>query len=289
MKYALVTHGQKREPIGKQLILNVGDYMQWVAIENLYRYMNLDKEDIVELSTEDFSTYRGEKLVLPINYMWAEFNYCQYVTENHVAFSDDIIPVFLGISFKRGGWEWTKEWIEYFKRYEPIGCRDYATYEKLNELGIAAYLAGCLTATLPIKERVTGDVTYFVEAPKALEKYVPNELKEKSKFIKHQMVVTEEDFYSQASGMKKSKKYLDEYCKDAKLVVTSRLHCALPCMALGIPVILVKEYFGYPFDLQRKFLPFYSYNDFKNIEWYPESVDLERYKIIALECAKKDC
>lgn len=287
MKYGLVTYGQNRVQIGTQLVLNVGDYMQWIAIANLYQYMNLGKEDIVELSAEDICTYSGEKLILPINYMWADLSYNQYVIGNHVSFSDDIIPVFLGISFKKGSWDWTNEWIGYFKKYEPIGCRDYATWKKLNELGIKAYLAGCLTATLPTKERVEGKVTYFVEAPKALEKYIPDELKKKSKFVRHQMRVTEDEFYGKAGGMEKSKEFLDEYSRDAKMVVTSRLHCALPCMALGIPVILAKEYFGYPFDLQRKFLPFYSYKDFGNIDWHPKKIDLEQYKIIALECAKK--
>ena len=94
-------------------------------------------------------------------------------------FSDDIIPVFLGISIKQSAWEWTEEWVKYFKRYEPIGCRDYATWKKMNELGISAYLAGCLTITFPIRNRNEGNTTYFVEAPKALKQYIPDELKKR--------------------------------------------------------------------------------------------------------------
>lgn len=288
MKYALVTHGQKKEGMkGEQLILNAGDYMQWVAIANLYEYMNLEKKDIVELSIEDLCTYKGEKIILPVNYMWADSYLCPYVTENHVTFSDDIVPVFLGVSFKKGNWEWTKEWIGYFKKYEPIGCRDYATWEKLSELGIAAYLAGCITVTLPLSNRVGGDTAYFVEAPKGLEKHVPEKLKKKNKFIKHQVIVTEDVFYGREGGLEWAKDILDEYIKNASMVITSRLHCALPCMAVGIPVILAKEYFAYPFDLQRKFLPFYSYKDFGNIDWEPQKVDIEQYKKVALECARK--
>lgn len=288
MKYALVTHGQKKEQMdGEQLVLNVGDYMQWIAIANLYEYMRLNKEDIVELSIEDIGTYKGEKIILPMNYMWADSVHCPYVMEKHVTFSEDVIPVFLGLSFKKGNWEWTKERIDYFKKYEPIGCRDYATWKKLSELGIEAYLAGCITTTLPLSNRTEGDTAYFVEAPKGLEKYIPEKLKKKSKFIRHQERVTEEVFYGKEGGLERARLLLDEYSKNASVVITSRLHCALPCMALGIPVILVKEYFGYPFDLQRKFLPFYSYQDFKNVDWNPRKVDLEQYKKIALECAKK--
>ena len=288
MKYALVTHGQKNKQIsGEQLVLNVGDYMQWVAIANLYEYMGLNKDDIVELSIEEISTYKGEKIILPMNYMWADSVHCPYVFDKNVIFSEDIVPVFIGISFKKGNWEWTKERIEYFKKYEPIGCRDYATWKTFNELGVAAYLAGCITTTLPLSDRTGGDTAYFIEAPKGLEEYIPEKIKEKSKFGRHQERVSKEVFYGKQGGLERARKLLDEYDKNASVVITSRLHCALPCMALGIPVILVKEYFGYPFDLQKKFLPFYSYEDFKNVDWNPQSVDLEQYKKIALECAKK--
>lgn len=288
MKYALVTHGQKKEQMrGEQLVLNVGDYMQWLAIANLYEYMGLNKEDIVELSIENISEYRGEKIILPMNYMWADSVHCPYVMDGNVIFSEDIVPVFLAISFKRGNWEWTEERVEYFKKYEPIGCRDYATWKTLSELGIDAYLAGCITTTLPLRNRTEGDTAYFVEVPKGLEKYVPEKIKKKCKFIRHQERVSEEVFYGRLGGLERARKMLDEYDANASVVITSRLHCALPCMAIGIPVILVKEYFGYPFDLQRKFLPFYSYQDFKNVDWNPQRVDLEQYKKIALECARK--
>lgn len=287
MKYALVTYEEKRIQDRGQFIINIGNYMQWLAIAELYNYMALDDNDIVKLSSKELQTYKGERLILPINYMWAQMDLCQYVVGNHVSFSDDIIPVFLGISIKQSAWEWTEEWVKYFKRYEPIGCRDYATWKKMNELGISAYLAGCLTITFPIRNRNEGNTTYFVEAPKALKQYIPDELKKECKFVQHQQRVTEEEFYSETGGLEMAKNVLEEYSREAKVVITSRLHCALPCMALGIPVILVKEYFGYPFDLQRKFLPFYAYQDFENINWKPQQVDLEQYKKIALECAKK--
>ncbi len=290
MKYALVIHEKSIEKESRrekeQFIVNFGNCMQWIAIEELYYYMHLDKSDIVELTSRELYTYKGEKLILPINYMMCDSSICVYTTEDkQFIFSEDIIPVFLGISVQKGNWSWTKERIEYFKKYEPIGCRDYLTWKTMTDFGIKAYLAGCLTATLPVRNRPKGDTVYFVEAPKALEQYIPDELKEKCKFVQQQLRVSEEDF--DKNGLKLSRELLDEYNENAKVVITSRLHCALPCMALGIPVILVKEYFGYPFDLQKKFLPLYSYKDFNSINWNPKRVDLEQYKIIALDCAKK--
>jgi len=34
---------------------------------------------------------------------------------------------------------------------------------------------------------------------------------------------------------------LDEYREHASLVITTRLHCALPCVAMGIPVVFVGD------------------------------------------------
>lgn len=293
MKYGIVVYEEKREQEREQekeqFITNVGNYVQWLAIEELYSYMGLKEDDIVRLKSEELYDYKGEKLILPINYMMCDADICVYTTKDHrFIFSEDIIPVFLGISIKKGYWEWTDERIAYFKKYEPIGCRDYLTWKTITDLGIRAYLAGCLTWTFPLdKKRKEGKTVYFVEAPKAVEEYVPSELKKDCKFISQEIKITEEQFYDREYGWKATRDLLEEYKQNAKLVVTSRLHCASPCMAMGIPVILVKEYFGYPFDLLGKFVPLYSYKNFDQIDWYPERVDLEGYKKIALECARK--
>lgn len=289
MKYALIVHEQRREQEREQLIVNFGNYVQWLAIENLYSYMQLDESDIVRLSSEDLYTYKGEKLLLPINYMMCDADICAYTTKDHrFIFSEDIVPVFLGISIKKGYWKWTEERVEYFKKYEPIGCRDYLTWEMMTEQGIRAYLGGCLTWTFPFnKERKEGKTVYFVEAPRMLREYVPEELKKDCKFVSQEVRITKEQFYDAGYGLATTKKLLEEYNENAKMVITSRLHCASPCMALGIPVILVKEYFGYPFDLLKKFVPLYSAGDFDKINWEPPKVDLEEYKTIALECARK--
>lgn len=293
MKYALVIYEDKRKQDRvqdrEQFIINVGNYVQWLAIEEIYSYMELDDSDIVRLRSEELSTYKGEKLILPINYMMCDADICAYTTKDYqFIFSEDVIPLFLGISLKKGYWKWTEERIEYFKKYEPIGCRDYLTWEMITNLGIKAYLAGCLTWTFPLdRERKEGETIYFVEAPKALEEYVPADLKKNCKFISQEIKISEEQFYDQEYGLRATKDLLKEYNQNAKLVVTSRLHCASPCMAMGIPVILVKEYFGYPFDLLGKFTPLYSYKNFAQIDWNPGRVDMEAYKTIALECAKK--
>ena len=41
--------------------------------------------------------------------------------------------------------------INYFKKHQPVGCRDYKTVTMLQEKGIKAYFSYCLTSTLDIK------------------------------------------------------------------------------------------------------------------------------------------
>ena len=88
-------------------------------------------------------------------------------------------------------------------------------------------------------------------------------------------------------GQNMAIKLLDDYRNNAKLVIASRLHAVMPCLAMGIPVIPVKEYFGYPFDLIKKFSKTFSYDDFKDIDWNCTPVEMEHYKEIALDCAIK--
>jgi hypothetical protein len=38
-----------------------------------------------------------------------------------------------------------------------------------------------------------------------------------------------------------AERYLNEYA-DARLVITSRIHCALPCLAMGVPVIFINAF-----------------------------------------------
>ena len=46
-----------------------------------------------------------------------------------------------------------------------------------------------------------------------------------------------EPFKSHQANMRKAQQLLDQYREEADLIITSRLHCAMPCQAMGIPTI----------------------------------------------------
>ncbi|MGV0033849.1 MAG: polysaccharide pyruvyl transferase family protein [Candidatus Azotimanducaceae bacterium WSBS_2022_MAG_OTU7] len=52
---------------------------------------------------------------------------------------------------------------------------------------------------------------------------------------------------------------LERYRTQAKLVITSKLHCALPCIAMGIPVIFFADKRDERLHLVREFIPINPY------------------------------
>lgn len=67
--------------------------------------------------------------------------------------SDKIYPLFVSFHINSAVYDTllSDKSIEYFKKYEPIGCRDKTTAEKLQEKGVNAYFSSCLTTTLGYK------------------------------------------------------------------------------------------------------------------------------------------
>lgn len=71
-------------------------------------------------------------------------------------------------------------------------------------------------------------------------------------------------------------KLIDLYAH-AKLIITSRIHCAIPCMALGTPVILIKGHeiaSSGRLGAYEMFQPIYCIEDGDNINWRPTPPDV---------------
>lgn len=129
---------------------------------------------------------------------------------------------------------------DYLRHYGPVGARDHATKELLNSKGIDTYYSGCLTLTLNMQEseQHSGEVILV-----DLDKEDQNELKDLYPTVDFAEVThyVDPNEYQKIPGRKRLENVenlLRRYRK-AKCVVTSRMHCALPCLALGTPVLLV--------------------------------------------------
>ena len=163
--------------------------------------------------------------------------------------------------------------IAYLKKHQPIGCRDQYTADTLNAKGIDAYFSGCLTLTLDsykvddaqrgediyivdplysyprpekifyntkhtIKNILNGKAFQLGKKKKHLKNFISKELLETAIFINQE---PPSNTYSTDEKFAMAEDLLHKYAK-AKLVITSRIHCALPCLAMGTPVIFVNGF-----------------------------------------------
>jgi hypothetical protein len=128
--------------------------------------------------------------------------------------------------------------LAYFKRHAPIGCRDLATLEALRAEGIDAYFSACLTLTLKTDASDQPRRDILIVEPNLdvgeLFRAVPHALQDRVVFLSQQTSLREPP----ALRMNTAADLLERYAH-AHLVITSRLHCALPCLALGTPVLFI--------------------------------------------------
>lgn len=260
-------------------ICNAGDVAQTFAIDEIYREMDIPSEEIVNIAIQDLSTYSGEKVLLPLNgYFRYSAEYPSFPT------SEDIIPVFLGVYCTSRQYLRHKD---YWKRFEPIGCRDEATMHAMHKAGIDAYLTGCMTILTPRRTEQTGHRILLVDALPKVEKYIPPDLLARAEHVTQIIPVDPQADRNEtiAHCEEVSAELYRMYRDEAELVITSRLHVAAPCVAMGIPTIVVKDSFDERFGWLDKFIHLYSEDEFDRIDWNPQPVEMEEHRRMVMEMA----
>ena len=245
--------------------VNIGDDLQLIAIEELYKYGGIDYADVVRIGLSELTSYDGEYLILPISFPLYGYRDGMNIT----MFSPKIIPVFLALSIMADNL--SKEECEYLRRYEPIGCRDYYTMKILRKYGIWAYFNGCMTATLPRADKLSGERPYLVDIPQEYMRWIPEEIRDNA-------VVRTQVLNECFDPEQEMKKRLEEYAENASLIVTTRLHCAMPCVAMGLPVVMMKSRFSFRFSFLSRYLHVYEENEFDSIDWHPTPIYYEETK-----------
>lgn len=277
MKYANLRWQNTEIAGGKTRTVNVGDIFQFLTIEYIYQKMDIAKDEIIRLSVDELSTYQGEYVILPLN--WNIFDK-GFMLDGKIMISPRVIPVFLAVTICSMHYkeEYFNDYnISYLKKYEPIGCRDEYTMQILRQHGIEAYLNGCLTAVLPQRSKdINADKIFVVDAPAEIRDYMPKHLFEECEILTQQYYYAS-DVSTEVIIDEVKKQYM-RYAAEAKLVITSRLHAASPCMAMGIPVVFVKEKVDNRFGWLDKLLPLYDAKSYDKINWHPDVVVYEETK-----------
>jgi hypothetical protein len=166
---------------------------------------------------------------------------------------------------------------EFFERSGPIGCRDFETLEIFKRAGIDSYYSGCLTLTLEREKYLTDPTAkrngvYAVDLLYKMRGFSGGISKLQRIFglrsgnekmrgsIESRIIDTlvDGERWTEVNQVYHSRQINtgsreERYCAarealslyaNARLVLTSRIHCALPCLAFGTPVIFVDGSLG---------------------------------------------
>lgn len=248
MKYGLILNKNN---------LNIGDDIQAFATARFLPQVDyfIDREYM-----DDFRPEEDEPVAVIMNawYMWHKWNWPP---------AKNIIPLFVGFHYadhqlaKQPGSPIKYEFLngiggDYLKAYGPIGCRDYYTRDQLQALKIESYFSGCITMTIPKMPETSEKGSYICLVD--LEEKVANKMKKllAEKNIDVRVITHNRERNSEMSWEDREKQVTDllTLYQNARCVVTKRLHCALPCLALETPVFMIKE-----MEDDIRFDPYYDF------------------------------
>ena len=258
-------------------INNLGDHIQIMTIDYLYGEMGIEPSEIIYIDVNELRSYDGPPVLLPVSLPLV--NYCEHGVAG--MFSPKITPVFFGLTMPKTHLQ--PEEVEYYKKHEPVGCRDEQAYNTMTRYGIDAYLGGCLTVTLPKRKKnlERQNKVFIVDIPPNMKRYIPAEISKNAIWDTHIYLDYMED------PTAKARMQYTKYLEEASLIITGMLHAAVPCMAYGIPVVLGRDILSYRFGWLEALLPIYTEKNYKNINWNPEAVSMEQHKALVKSLFKK--
>ena len=243
MKYGVVSYSNS---------INMGDEVQSVAARRLLPSVDyyIDRDTINKQVS-------AEKIKLICSGWFTEKPHSWPPAEN-------IIPLIISFHVTRSNRSHKlllkKELLDYYKQFEPVGCRDLGTLRLFEENGIDAWYSGDLTLTLENKFSERNDDILLVDPLRhnytkkyrdhIISQIVPAKYYDNVRIINQrrtQIDISTEERFRDAENL------IELYSK-AKIVITSRIHCALPCLALGTPVYFINAgYHSTYFNLNDRF------------------------------------
>lgn len=274
MKYGYLNWRKPLLENRKERRVNIGDVFRSIATIHILKSIGIPDEDIIPLDRFDLPAYQGEKVVLLISGAEIDSDAFAYHTK-YYPLPDQIIPVFFGWLPYRTV---SADEIAYIRSFQPIGCRSEETVDFLQERGLDAFLTGCTTLTFPKRKPTKQQKKVFlVDVPDSVLPYIPTHLREDAvaltqlariKSTSTDLRITEEetrDYHRMAEER------LQLFREEAALLITSRLHVATPCAAMGIPVVVVRNSYDCRFQFIDRFLPLYTPDRFDEIDWNPKT------------------
>lgn len=265
---------------------NLGDHIQIIASDRLLRRIGLTPEVRIDRDDEIATSPALRDLSQPLGIVlngWFKTNPTEWPPHPR------LVPAFIGFHIRlfRSPTLVSQEALDCYRRFGPIGCRDPYTQTLLQSHGVDAFLSHCLSLTFSRRvEDPEQQTEIFVVSrdERILELLRPS--------------LGDYHFLSQYSGsrdfalnMVEAFELLQEYRSRAKLIVTTMLHCALPAIAMGIPVIVIyppndgekhqsdRERFSSIAQLVRV----YQQDEVGEIDWNGHTVDVGAIKLSIID------
>jgi len=152
----------------------------------------------------------------------------------------------------------SKESKDFLNDFGPVGCRDLHSVDFLNDNGVEAYFSGCLTLTLDsgskkgYDDEVEDYIVVNLDNPEDVLPFLKGKTDRKIYVINQDFqpdyatafpgqigrsLYNFTSYYSVEEKFYLAENLLKVY-ENAGCVITDRLHCALPSLALKTPVLL---------------------------------------------------
>lgn len=260
--------------------INMGDYVQTIAVKQILD--TLYQSDYIWYDRDSISCFKlpasdVNKIVCCIMQGWFSYSY------NFLP-SSDILPVWIGTHFTSNTQSFIRKVLVVNPNYfsSPVGCRDLFTLNFCRKNHINSYFSRCLTLTYPSRDHnIQANKVYIVDVPDSIIKYIPKNIRNDAILCNQKNVYVHNEYWTES--LKRTQNQLNEYKKNARLVITTALHCACPCIAMGIPVILIAEN---PIENSSRFSALSGIlnpiliTELKEnkINWDPEPIDISELK-----------
>jgi len=133
--------------------------------------------------------------------------------------------------------------MQYMSNQWPVGVRDKSTHEYFGSHNVSNFISNCMTTTIvPMCSTRQNRKTMFVvdTGDEFLKDMVPADIIEQTTKVTHKSMDQEVNSDPIARYLE-AFKMLHRYACEASLLITTRLHAALPSAASGTPIVWIKH------------------------------------------------
>ena len=266
---------------------NLGDHIQLMAANRLLGRLGILPDLILDRDAEIASAPALEQIAGPVGILmngWFKYNPAEWPPHPRLD------PVYLGfhIRSRESPTLLGPAAVEHYQRFGPIGCRDPYTASILKHRGVDAFVSHCLSLLYDrrLVNPETQTETYVVSPDRRIYRHIVPEIGHAT-FISHLAGSCDFD-----QNLRLAESLIATYRNSAKLIVTTMLHCALPAIAMGIPVVVFHPLSLSPwahtsdrerFSALEQLVPVFHASDMNDIDWNGYQPDVSSIKLRLLD------